>query len=145
MIRDLAVLACIIVSTLLPDAALAGAFFQTNLTSDLPGFAANLDPNLVNPWGIAFGPSTPFWISDNRKGLSALYNGAGQSFPVGSPLVVTIYFTAGIPGPGQIEDHGLFGELQVRATPAPATLTLLGVALFGSLAFRALTRRRTTV
>jgi hypothetical protein len=25
----------------------------------------------------------------------------------------TLYFTAGIPGPGNIEDHGLFGSIQV--------------------------------
>ena len=67
-------------------------YSQTNLTSDLPGVAANQDPNLVNPWGIAFAPTTtkssgsPFWISDNGTGLSTLYNGAGKAIP----LVVTI-------------------------------------------------------
>jgi PEP-CTERM motif len=39
----------------------------------------------------------------------------------------TLYFTAGIPGPGNIEDHGLFGT--VTATPEPGTLTLLGSGL----------------
>ena len=52
--------------------------------------AITKDPNLVNPWGIAFGPTSPFWISDNKTGLSTLYNGAGGIVP----LVVTI------PGPG---------------------------------------------
>jgi uncharacterized protein (TIGR03118 family) len=66
-------------------------YFQTNLTSDLPGVAQNHDPNLVNPWGIAFAPNTPFWISDNGSGLSTLYNGAGQAIP----LVVTIPPPAG--------------------------------------------------
>ena len=35
----------------------------------------------------------------------------------------TLYFTAGIPGTGNLEDHGLFGSLQVApapAAPAPA-------------------------
>lgn len=52
-------------------------FLQTNLTSD--GFvpAANTDPNLRNPWGISFGPTTPFWISDQAAGLSTLYTGTG--------------------------------------------------------------------
>ena len=67
------------------DAASIG-YFQTNLVSDLPGMAATTDPNLANPWGIAFGPSTPFWISDNHTGLSTLYNSAGQIVP----LVITI-------------------------------------------------------
>lgn len=35
--------------------ALAVAFTQTNLVSDLPGMAAQLDPNLVNPWGHRIG------------------------------------------------------------------------------------------
>lgn len=61
-------------------------YTQTNLVSDLPGVAANMDPNLVNPWGISFGPTTPFWISDNGTGLSTLYNGAGEP----QSLVVTI-------------------------------------------------------
>ena len=61
-------------------------YFQTNLTSDLPGVAAHQDTNLVNPWGIAFAPTSPAWISDNGSGLSTLYNGAGQTIP----LVVTV-------------------------------------------------------
>ena len=65
-------------------------FLQTNLTSDLSGLAANQDTHLVNPWGIAFSATSPFWISDNGTGLSTLYNGAGQPFPVVSPLVVTV-------------------------------------------------------
>ena len=65
-------------------------YVQTNLTSDLPGVAQNLDPNLVNPWGIAFSPTSPIWIADNHTGLSTVYNGAGKPFPVASPLVVTI-------------------------------------------------------
>ena len=69
----------------LPSPAFA-KYVQTNFVSDIPNLAANTDPNLVNPWGIAFSPTSPFWISDNRSGLSTLYNGAGQA----SPLVVTI-------------------------------------------------------
>src|ERR1700680_1723150 len=61
-------------------------YLQTNLTSDLPGVAANQDPNLANPWGIAFSPTSPFWISDNHTGLSTLYNGAGKPLS----LVVTV-------------------------------------------------------
>jgi uncharacterized protein (TIGR03118 family) len=31
----------------------------------------------------------------------------------------TLFFTAGIPGPGRIEDHGLLGSIQVSQTPPP--------------------------
>lgn len=55
--------------------------------------AANLDPNLVNPWGISFSPSGPFWISDNNAGVSSLYNGQGKP----QSLVVSIPPPAGSP------------------------------------------------
>jgi len=61
-----------------------------NLVSDIPGFAAQTDPNLTNPWGIALNPTGPFWISNNRSGTSTLYNGTGQPFPVANALVVKI-------------------------------------------------------
>ena len=59
---------------------------QTNLVSD--GFITTpvTDPNLVNPWGIAFGPGGAFWISDNGTGLTTLYSGTGAI----ENLVVTI-------------------------------------------------------
>ena len=65
-------------------------FQQTNLVSDIPGMAAHTDPNLVNPWGIVHGASTPFWISDNGQGVSTLYDGSGAPFPSTTPRVVTI-------------------------------------------------------
>jgi len=71
--------------------AAGGGFYQrTNLVSDIAGVARFTDPNLVNPWGIAYSPTSPFWIADNGTGKSTLYNGHGQAFPVGSPLVVRI-------------------------------------------------------
>ena len=63
----------------------ASAYFETNLTSDVTGLAANLDPNLKNPWGMSFGPTTPFWISNQGSSDSKLYTGAG----VPQALVVT--------------------------------------------------------
>jgi len=78
--------------------AYSGAYQLTALTTDdnanltSLGFpaAANVDPNLVNPWGISFGPTTPFWVSDNATGVSTLYSAGGVPFPAGTPLVVTI-------------------------------------------------------
>src|SRR5437016_1108260 len=57
-------------------------YVQTNLVSDIPGLAASTDPNLVNRWGIAFGPTSPFCISDNHTGLSTLYRGSGEIVPL---------------------------------------------------------------
>src|SRR6266699_1327803 len=74
-----------------PTQAKSGGFYrQTNLVSDLPKIAKFQDPNLVNSWGLSHGPATPWWVSDNGKGVSTLYKGDGTPFPFGSPLVVTI-------------------------------------------------------
>jgi uncharacterized protein (TIGR03118 family) len=66
--------------------ALAGGYVQDNLVSD--GFVAATvtDSNLVNPWGISYSATSPFWVSNNGTGLATLYNGAGTP----SALVVTI-------------------------------------------------------
>jgi len=65
-------------------------YFVKNLVSD--GFtpAVTIDPNLVNPWGVAFGPTGPFWIANNGPSNSTLYNSAGMPFPLGNPLVVSV-------------------------------------------------------
>lgn len=65
-------------------------YTRVNLVSDIAGVARFTDSNLVNPWGLGFGPTTPFWVADNNGNVSTLYNGHGQAFPVGAPLVVTI-------------------------------------------------------
>lgn len=72
--------------TAAPRQSGAAFYQQTNLVSDIPGLAAVTDPHLVNPWGISFGSTTPFWVSDNGTGVATLYNGQGQPFP----LVVSI-------------------------------------------------------
>jgi uncharacterized protein (TIGR03118 family) len=77
-------------------AAAQNAYLQRNLVSDLPGIAANTDTNLVNPWGIAFNPTGPFWIADNHSGLSTLYDGSGAP----QALVVNI------PSPGGLSPAG---------------------------------------
>ena len=59
--------------------AQSNSYKQTNLTSDTAGVAANVDPNLVNPWGIAFFPNNPFWIADNNSGFTTLYNASGMN------------------------------------------------------------------
>src|SRR5438874_2187570 len=63
-----------------------GFYQQTNLVSNLPNIAKFQDANLVNPWGLVHGPTTPWWVSDNGAGVSTLYRGDGTAVP----LVVTI-------------------------------------------------------
>ena len=49
------------------------------------------DTQLINPWGLAAGPSSPFWLSDEGTGLSTLYTGTGAK----QGLVVTIPTASG--------------------------------------------------
>jgi uncharacterized protein (TIGR03118 family) len=56
----------------------------------------------------------------------------GLSFGNGAhgQLANALYFNAGIAGPGNVEDHGLFGSLV--ATPEPSSIALMcGAVLFG--------------
>ncbi len=55
----------------------ATQFVVNNLVSDGSVPAVTIDPDLVNPWGIASSPTGPFWLSDNHTGLSTLYNTGG--------------------------------------------------------------------
>src|SRR3712207_3499458 len=75
------------------------AFRQVDLISDIPGLAKLTDPDVRNPWGIAFGPTTPLWVanqfSEGPTAMVTVYSGAnGQSriqktlLPTGEPLEV---------------------------------------------------------
>lgn len=62
-----------------PGHSLANLYVQTNLVSDIPGLASITDPELVNPWGVAFSPTGPFWISDQGTNSSTLYSVSGST------------------------------------------------------------------
>ncbi|HEV7858156.1 MAG TPA: TIGR03118 family protein, partial [Pyrinomonadaceae bacterium] len=72
---------------------------QTNLVSDIPGFAQIQDPLLINPWGVAFSATSPFWTANNGTSTATLYGGdVGGSPFAKNPLNVTIPGTpAGLP------------------------------------------------
>lgn len=83
--------------------------------------AAFVDPNLVNPWGVAFSPTGPFWVSNQVTGTSTLYTGSGQPFPAGDPLVVNIPQGGPPAGPtGQVFNATGDFVLPSGNTPAPA-------------------------
>jgi uncharacterized protein (TIGR03118 family) len=71
----------------------ANAYLQHNLVSDLPGTAGVADPNLVNPRGIAYSATGPFWVTNEANGLSTVYNGAGAA---GSTVVSVPFHPTGI-------------------------------------------------
>ena len=92
-------------------------YLQTNLVSDIPGLAQVTDSNLVNPWGVSFGPTSPFWVSNQGTSTSTLYavtpTGISQV-----PLVVPIPKTASGPqGPtGQVFNNT--SSFPVNGNPA---------------------------
>jgi uncharacterized protein (TIGR03118 family) len=67
------------------------AFTVTNLVADTAGTAAlTTDAHLVNPWGIAFGPTTAIWVANNRTATATQYDGNGKAQPTATPLVVNL-------------------------------------------------------
>jgi uncharacterized protein (TIGR03118 family) len=78
--KSLASLVGLIVAICLTGSAFAQKYVQVNLVSDIPGTAVVTDQNLVNPWGIANGPTSPFWINENGTGRSALFAKDGTPF-----------------------------------------------------------------
>lgn len=71
------------------------------------------------------------------EGLWGLRFGNGSS----GQNVDSLYFTAGIPGTGMVEDHGLFGAISV-STPEPSALPLTMAGLCCVLRFAMSISRR---
>jgi uncharacterized protein (TIGR03118 family) len=68
----------IVLALCVGTAALADGYIQNNLVSDIPGLAQYTDPNLLNPWGMAYSPTSPFWVANNHSGTATIYKGDGQ-------------------------------------------------------------------
>ena len=66
------------------------------LTSQGLPAANTVDPHLINPWGMSYSATSPFWISNQGTGTSTLYTGNGTPAPQPTPLIVTI---PGVIGP----------------------------------------------
>jgi uncharacterized protein (TIGR03118 family) len=57
----------------------ASAYAMSKLVSNGQVAASLTDTNLINPWGIAFGPGAPAWVANNGTQTSTVYNGIGQT------------------------------------------------------------------
>ena len=58
------------------------AYKVRRLVADQAGHAAATDPNLVNAWGLAAGPTTPWWVNAADSDVSTLYDGTGAVLPL---------------------------------------------------------------
>jgi uncharacterized protein (TIGR03118 family) len=130
--------ACVLAS---PAALFAQQYQKTNLVSDLGTLGAHtVDPKLKNPWGIARGPSgNPWWVSDEKSGVSTLYNAQGKPANVLNPgangLVVTIPPSVPPPSigtPTGVVFNGSANDFRV-APPGVAQTFFLFVSLDGTI------------
>ncbi len=108
---------------------MASGYVATRLVSDNnaannPYSTGNVDPRLVNAWGIAFNPQGFVWVANNGSSTATLYDGDG----VRQTLVVAIPAGAG----GSAKPTGtVFNATQAFAfaqggTTAPAVFIFAG-------------------
>ena len=97
-------LAAVLAGLIAIPASAETLFTQTNLVTDnqaalaAEGFgpAAFVDPNLINPWGISRGPTTPWWVSNQGSGTSTLHNGVQQEQINNDGMAVHIFGNAAV-------------------------------------------------
>lgn len=92
------------------SAQTGNAYLQTVLVSNVANGTASVDPNLVDPWGISFSATSPFWLSNHLSGTSTVYNGLGAV----TTTVVTI-------PPGAASPPGTIGRPTGQVKPAATT------------------------
>lgn len=119
-----------IVVGMLPNLASA-QYTVTNLVSNQPGVGNHQDTDLVNPWGVAYAPGGPFWVSDEGTGKSTLYNAQG----VKQGLIVTIPpapggFTQGSPT-GQV--YNATGQFAVTENGHSGSSVFIFATLDGTI------------
>jgi uncharacterized protein (TIGR03118 family) len=98
------------------------AYIQHNLVSDVPGLADVTDPNLVDPWGMSFSTTSPYWVTNHGKGNTTVYTNSNTATGVTiSSTVVTIPPAAGgsspSPATGQVQ-NSTTGFLLANGTKA---------------------------
>ncbi len=98
----------------------ADTYSWTNFQSDIAGVAQHVDPNLVNPWGMAASAGGTIWVSDNGTGVSTLYHQDGTA----APLVVEIPTAARNRGTGNptgvVFNDTAFFQVTKNGSSAPA-------------------------
>ncbi|MFF0265723.1 TIGR03118 family protein [Kribbella sp. NPDC004536] len=90
---------------------------QVNLVSDQAGAAVRQDPDLVNPWGLSLGATTPLWVSNNATDSSTLYSSAPGSNDATKVSAIRV----NVPAPtGQVNNPTTGFVLSNGTTSAPA-------------------------
>ena len=85
----------------------------------------DIDPNLVNPWGLTESAGSPFWVSDNNAGVATLYSVPGAN----NTPVSTLSLVVSIPNPGDV--------LTPTGTATGAVFNIAGLQAFKITGFNA--------
>ena len=99
-----------LIPVMVASAQTANVYIQHNLVSDVAGLADVTDPNLVDPWGLSFSATSPFWVSNHGAGNTSVYSFASTTTGITvSSTLVTIPAGAGDPTPstptGQVQNN----------------------------------------
>jgi len=88
----------------------------TNLVTDNPAVnAAQItDPGLVNAWGLSYSPTSPFWVSSNGAGTSAVYR-VDPATQATSKLGLTVTIPGAGNVTGQVFNSGGAGQFNGNA------------------------------
>ncbi len=118
----------------IPVISPGSAYRQTNLVSDIPGFAPVQDPLLVNPWGISMTATSPFWVANNGTSTTQLLRGdvSGSPFVLNaSPQTVTI--PGGLPTGTVANPSTTDFVLPGACASAPCTARFLFASITGNI------------
>jgi uncharacterized protein (TIGR03118 family) len=90
----------------------------TNLDSNQEGQSTHPpDPLLVNAWGLARAPMTPWWVSDNESGWSTIYDASGVKQGLEVEIPPAPNGTIGTPT-GIVWSPSTTGEFLVKGWPS---------------------------
>lgn len=117
----------------IPVIAAGSAYRQANLVSDIPGYAAVLDPLLVNPWGISATGTSPFWLANAGTSTSTLYRGdVGGSPLVKNPGLAAVTIPGGLPT-GTVANVGAATDFVVTSGMANGRAAFLFSSITGNI------------
>jgi len=99
----------------------ATGYVQTNLASNIPGLAPNVDPKLTNPWGFAENADGTFRVAANGSGRGILFN--AQGIRDGADIIIPTPTGGGTSTPNGVVSNDTSGfVITDHGKSAPATL-----------------------
>ena len=139
------VLILAVICSMIAAASANAQYTVSNLVSNTELYSPrNLDPNLIDGWGLAALPNSPWWLSAQNSSTSPLYNANGSIVPlvVDIPCVTDSSGTTTVPCPLPGEGYlfelnnpnvkfGLFGPTGIVANTFSQAFQVSGAsALF---------------